>query len=513
MKNVTRLALAIAFTIIAATSFAQIGFKGCIVAEGNNFGAPGNLVKMAHYYPIEKKYVYFDSLSGDFTNDVYCDGPNTYIHVGNADATKDSFYRYDSRCHTRLNAAALMGLQKIKGNASKLVVSKGFGADSNYIEIFDKISLTKLATINEVDQMCNGIAMNGNTAYVAVNGSWPTYTDSGTVAVIDLNTNSFVKYIKLDTNARVVNKVYSRGNLLWCECDFDKIVEYNLTTDSFVIYPLGPIQGTASLDGDFISYSTYSSALAWNVVTHTTLLVDGFYGNISDFRVNPFNYAQRFVVYNDYVNSLGTFENTIPLNAPLDSFVIGLASVLDVYMDSNTAPIANNYTVRLVGDQDTTFTILVTDIDACDRLVYSISNGPHRIGASATIDAAGLFHYTPALGLIADDTVQINIADIAGYTTTSTVYIHVYDPLLVNDSKAISFEMYPNPAIDQLHIQLDMNQKYTLEVLDMLGNTISNTTLTNNDTRLDISKYQTGMYLLKLKDAQGHIATKKLFKN
>jgi|694.fasta_scaffold73539_4 hypothetical protein len=511
MKNVLRDALAIACSIIAMNSFAQNSYKGCIVSEGNNFGAPGNMVKMAHYYPIEKKYIYFDSLAGDFTNEVLCDKAYTYIHVGNIDASKDSVYKYDSKCHTRLNSVQISGFQRMKTTSTKLIASKGYGADSNYIEIFDKNSLVKLATITEVDQECNGIAINGNTAYVAVNGSWPTYTDSGTVAVIDMATNSFVKFIKLDTNAKVVNRVYSIGNFLYCECDFDKIVEYNLSTDSFMIYPVGGIQNTIGLYGNYIGIATYTSILAWDITTHTSLVVDSYFGDVSEFRVNPLNYANRPVIYNDYFNGYGVFMNTLP-TSKIDSFLIGIGSVLDILIDSNSAPISANYVVNLVRDNDTNFVVNYSDADACERLVTKIVAGPNRIGASANLDSMGNFSYTPATGLVAADTVSIAIYDIAGDSSISKIFINVFDPLNINEFNEISFSFYPNPSREYIKIEMDNAKDYSLDILDLIGNiVISKNQIVSNI--VDITSLNSGMYLLRITDNKGKSTTKKFYKN
>ena len=513
MKNVLRSAFAIAFIILAQNLFAQLSFKGCIIAEGNNFGAPSNQVKMAHYYPVSKQYVYFDSINGDFTNGVLCDSTYTYIHVGNMDATKDSVYKYHSNCHTRIAAAHVAGLQSMKCTSNKLIVSKAFGADSNYIEIFDKNTLIKLAEISEVDLMCNGIATNGNKAYVAVNGSWPSYTDSGTIAVIDLNTNSFVEFLKLDTNAKVVNRVYSKGNKLWCECDFDKIVEYDLLTNTFTIYPIGTIQNTVGLYGDYIGIATYAGITGWNTLTHTMLLADTYIGDVSEFRLNPLNNNQHFIIYNDFTNSIGTFVYSLPQVNRLDSFKIGVASVLDALIDNNTAPLsAGNYNINIEADKDTNFAILSGDIDLCDIITPSIVSGPKRIGATASIDSFGNFYYHTALGLVANDTVTIHFTDIAGAAATSIIYIHVYDLLNIDNNITFDYSFYPNPTQHFLNINQSSTDIVTCEIIDLLGNIVLEKTLRTTTSSVDISTLENGCFILKLSDSKGHQATHKFIK-
>lgn len=506
-----RLALSILLTFTCHFVYSQITFKGCIVAEGNNYGAPGNFVKMAHYYPIEKKYVYFDSLPGDFTNVVLCDGAYTYIHVGNANAVRDSFYKYDSDCKSRLASAQCPGLQKMKIVNNKIIASKGYGADSNYIEIFDKNTLVKLAEISEVDKMCNGVSINANMAYVTVNGSWPSYTDTGTIAVIDMGTNSFVKFIYLDTNAKVVNQVFSNGNKLYCIADFNKIVEYDLLADTFSTVYTGTIRGVEGLYGANLYFHSNTDINAFNVITHTTLLVPSYMGLVSEFKIDQYNNNKHFVIFNDYTNGYAIFKSSLPQTIIQDSFIIGVASVLDTWIDSNIAPINTSYYVNIEDDNDTSFTLGVSDVDNCERLKSTIITGPLRIGAIATIDSMNTIHYTPASGLVANDTITYITQDIAGAADTATIYIHVYDLLNIENPENVNIAIYPNPFIDQLHIQGAVNIE-SIDVYDIKGALHFHETPALSNIIINTASFESGMYIIKLRLNSGHTISSKLIK-
>ena len=218
---------------IASSINAQKVMKRFMIAEGNSFGAPDNFVKLAAYYPELSQYKYRDSVLGDFTNDLLIDGDIAYMHVGNADPNKDRIYKFNINCHQKLDSVNIPGFQKMKIYNSKLIVSRGYGTDTNFIEIYDKNTFARISTFPEADLYCSEFTILGNRAYVAMNGSWPVYTDSGTIAVVDVNTNTFIRKIKLDTFARVANQVFAKGNTLYIISSNSYVTAYDLTTDTF----------------------------------------------------------------------------------------------------------------------------------------------------------------------------------------------------------------------------------------------------------------------------------------
>jgi hypothetical protein len=86
-------------------------------------------------------------------------------------------------------------------------------------------------------------------------------------------------------------------------------------------------------------------------------------------------------------------------------------------------------------------------------------------------------------------------------------------PSSVEDAIQPSFKIYPNPASDVLHIQLDSREfisgEINLRVMDLNGRTVLSDTFRGTQTTLDLSKLQHGLYLLQLGDGR-YIDTHKL---
>ncbi|MDG5492115.1 T9SS type A sorting domain-containing protein [Psychroserpens sp. SPM9] len=73
--------------------------------------------------------------------------------------------------------------------------------------------------------------------------------------------------------------------------------------------------------------------------------------------------------------------------------------------------------------------------------------------------------------------------------------------LNVNDLNATSsFNIYPNPSSSLLHIELNSNQTdLTYQIFDILGKQIITETLnTSSLTQIDISNWNSGLYLIKI---------------
>ncbi len=488
----------IAVLLLSSSFFlqAQTFTKGAIVVEGNDYGTPGNYVKMAKYESANKKYVYFDSIHGDFTNDVLTDGAIAYIHVGNADASLDKLYKYNVRCPKRLDSVSIAGFQKMKLNGNQLIVSRAFGADSNYVAIYDKNNFALLASFHEVAQPANGIAISGNKAYVAVNGSWPAYTDSGTIAVIDLSTNTFERMIKLDTFAKVVNEVFVSGTKLYGVADFDKITEYDLLADTFVHYYNTGIDAPIGIIGNKIYYSDYVGLASFDIVTHT---YDTYFDKpFTQVKWDAANSAFYFL-NQDWTAYTSTFSRTDSAGITKDSLMQGVGSVMDLYIDSNTSPIVTNYTATLDRDNDTSIFMGTTDAD-CDRLSYTIVAGPSRIGAIATVDETGSFYYMPAVGLVARDTVIVKVNDLANLPMYSTVYISVTDPLAINEiSLQQIVQMYPNPFAGKLLIHNATSSLISLSITDISGQLVFAKNFTNGETGIDLAWLSAGIYTAQVK--------------
>jgi len=65
------------------------------------------------------------------------------------------------------------------------------------------------------------------------------------------------------------------------------------------------------------------------------------------------------------------------------------------------------------------------------------------------------------------------------------------------------FTVYPNPSNGIFKVELQNEQKATMEVFDTTGKMIKTVQITNNDKySLDLSGYAKGMYLIKMNGVQ-----------
>jgi len=72
-----------------------------------------------------------------------------------------------------------------------------------------------------------------------------------------------------------------------------------------------------------------------------------------------------------------------------------------------------------------------------------------------------------------------------------------------NDFNLSSMKVYPNPADNSVNISLDPSLFESVQMIDLTGKVVSNTTIENSVTRLNISHLQNGIYIVKASGQQG----------
>ncbi|CAI8423210.1 MAG: Uncharacterised protein [Flavobacterium sp. SCGC AAA160-P02] len=82
----------------------------------------------------------------------------------------------------------------------------------------------------------------------------------------------------------------------------------------------------------------------------------------------------------------------------------------------------------------------------------------------------------------------------------------------VTENKVLRFDIYPNPALDELSIQLPQGMnKATVSVFDYLGRLIKTQSLSSDNAKLDVSFLSSGLYLISI-NADGKIGTQRFIK-
>lgn len=94
--------------------------------------------------------------------------------------------------------------------------------------------------------------------------------------------------------------------------------------------------------------------------------------------------------------------------------------------------------------------------------------------------------------------------------------IRVNHPVGVEENSPadITFRIWPNPATDELHIQVydEEEQNYTYQLFDLTGKLLQGGRLSDNHADIDVRNCVSGVYILKMENGQHQVQTAKIIK-
>lgn len=241
-----------------------------------------------------------------------------------------------------------------------------------------------------------------------------------------------------------------------------------------------------------------------------------------------FTHSLGRIVANDFSVDGGEalILETLTVNVFIGATGSGVyASFVDIYYyeDDNGAPgavIGGEFNfVPILQDVVGTnfgFDVWRIEMDLPDRVFHSSggSSKTYWIGLSLeAIDGSNVFWENSTIGINGSGEAYDN-ASGAGFVIDQTlegVYEITGDCFLVlgvNDNFSERLQLYPNPVTDGLvHIETPIPGEKQVIVFDILGKKIIDTVL--QDTQLNVSALETGVYLLQVTQAN-ETATKKL---
>lgn len=197
-------ALMLALMLSIQVSSAQNILKQAIVANGGDFNDPNEYASVGSYNPATGQYTVFDTIFTSSVQDVLVVGHRAFV------SAQDSLVSYDLNTLTRIAAVDISGVNKLFAVGNDILVSKGFGGADPFLERRAQSDLSLVQGIAGVDDEASGIDVIGDTAFVAVPGSW--MATSGKLAIIDLVNNTFVRYEDLDTLGTGIGHVFAYQN-------------------------------------------------------------------------------------------------------------------------------------------------------------------------------------------------------------------------------------------------------------------------------------------------------------
>ncbi|TVR39247.1 MAG: T9SS C-terminal target domain-containing protein, partial [Bacteroidia bacterium] len=278
----------------------------------------------------------------------------------------------------------------------------------------------------------------------------------------------------------------------------DLWVGFEITHDAGV-FVLGIDGGPAILDGNLLTQdpaewehlSDYGLNANWNIRARLQydgiqwLTLDPVSGSV------PENESQTVTVSFD-ANGLepGTYTANIRIssNAVNEDLVI-----VPVTLEVFGAPIMY------------TLTILVDPEDA-----GTVSGaGEYFAGSVVTVNATAHEGFIFLHWVDADDQVISELAemDITMPEEDLTITANFQTTVSVDDVPDVNLKLYPNPAVDHLHIQSDVMINY-VELYDLSGRVVYREEANQQMLRIHVSALQEGLYLVRIFTERGVSAAK-----
>ena len=94
------------------------------------------------------------------------------------------------------------------------------------------------------------------------------------------------------------------------------------------------------------------------------------------------------------------------------------------------------------------------------------------------------------------------------------IAVYTNDSLSLSENTLSSLSIYPNPTQDQLYVQVDNQEDYTITVFDILGRKLMTTSKeTTGVSSIQVQDWASGMYFIHVENQNGNIVTKRFVKN
>lgn len=186
-------------------SFSQSEYvKQIIIAEG-----AGTEVYVSSYNPSTGLTTVFDTIHVGYVNDVIIDGSTAFV------AATDSVVKYDIDNYVRLDQRKVANVNKLAVYNDYLIAGRWISANDNiWLKAFDKNDLSiNVFNINEIDNQTFDIVVENDSAYVVVYGGYGY--PSGKIGVVDLNTQTFKRWIDLGTQGEGIGNLLTDGYNLY----------------------------------------------------------------------------------------------------------------------------------------------------------------------------------------------------------------------------------------------------------------------------------------------------------
>ena len=166
-----------------------------------------------------------------------------------------------------------------------------------------------------------------------------------------------------------------------------------------------------------------------------------------------------------------------------------------------TTTIANPATIGFEDlDNDTLKDVVLSSgtSGAGNDIVWFKNNGAGSFAAEGVLDNTQSQAYAIAFGDF-DNDGDLDIASAAYNDDDMNIFDNRKITLSLDDSSIPKFNIYPNPTKNTLNFKVPFTENFKISVFDILGKNVLNATL-ETDKSLDVSKLESGIYILKFND-------------
>ena len=239
----------------------------------------------------------FNTIYTQSTQDVLINNNHAYV------TAQDSVIMYNLDNYQRLAAVKDSGVNKMGFTNDKLIVTKKYPVGRFRVEVLDANNLGLIAFVDGIPGDCEGVAVYGNHAYVAVDSG--SAGVQGHLAIINTTNWTLDNIVNLGTSAIGINNIYSYGGYIYCVNKTPNgggyngsITQYDPASGNFVTNTMAIKIGTGIGIGGNLLYLVMNTGIgSYNLDTQTIVdtAILNLFGAIPD--------AEIYSAALDYINN------------------------------------------------------------------------------------------------------------------------------------------------------------------------------------------------------------------
>lgn len=193
-----------------------------------------------------------------------------------------------------------------------------------------------------------------------------------------------------------------------------------------------------------------------------------------------------------------TGTTTLTINGPSNAwFAIGfgalnMSSGADVFRTDGTTIVDARSSARVLPPADTSqdWNLVSNTVSGSTRTI--VATRANNTGDSDDFVFSASAGSIPVIYAHGTSPTYAYHGGTRGFTTLGVT-------LGISESRLLSFNMFPNPATDEVNIQLPTGtEKAKVSVYDRVGRLVSTQDVSQNNSKVDVTSLASGMYLIRV---------------